>query len=348
MTGTGSAAAGRFAGSTGSHSPHVLPAFGSDSSFILERIKRSRATLKIILKTKDDPFFLGDWITHHGAMVGPENLIVLDNGSTDRGVLATYAALHERVPIFRFEGYYNDVHFPERFADLYAALRTACASFLFLDTDEFLTYYDGERILSDDRSLARLRSGIHGDFIPTTRLNGVEVYVDRFVCGTDREVMRQNLKWGKPIMRAASVGWPELINHNVHLRGVLKPDARAGYFILHRALLSPEQRIRNDVNKLIARGFMKPDEALEDMLGRDVPEDEYMIGIYRDEIRRLLALRGQRAPADARLAPGTMRITDDGRLDFASTVEERVFFDYLENFANIVREVVMEGRGPIA
>ena len=46
------------------------------------------AILKILLKTKDDPFFLAQWIDHHLGIVGPGNIIIFDNGSTNSEVLA--------------------------------------------------------------------------------------------------------------------------------------------------------------------------------------------------------------------------------------------------------------------
>src|SRR6185436_13275053 len=140
------------------------------------------------------------------------------------------------------------------------------------------------------------------------RLNCVELYRNRFVLGPpDDEAMRRQLKWGKPIMRSASTGWPEMINHNLHVRTALAPHPLRGFFVLHLAHFSPEQRIRNNVNKLIGRGFMKLGEPLEDVVGRPVPTDAWMIGIYLDEIRRMLALQGRCAPDDAPLEPGTMK-----------------------------------------
>jgi Glycosyl transferase family 2 len=314
----------------------------------LERIARTRARLKIVLKTRDDPFFLNNWVAHHGALVGMENLIVLDNGSTDPVVLAAYAALHQSTPILRTEGYYNDVHWPGRCADFYKALRAGSDYFLYLDTDEFLAYSDGWTLGADRGSLAALEDRIPGDFIPTTCLNCVDLYRNRFFIGTDDVALRRQLKWGKPIIRAASTGWPELINHNLHLRGALKPYPHPGFFVLHLAYLSPEQRIRSNVVKLAARGFMKADEPLEEALLREPPEDAWMVRIYLDEIRRMRTLRGKPVPEDAPLSSGTMKTAADGTLAFASTVEQRVFRSYVERFADLVHEVIVEGRWPPA
>jgi hypothetical protein len=38
---------------------------------ICARIEGTPAILKILLKTKDDPFFLAQWIDHHLGIVGP-------------------------------------------------------------------------------------------------------------------------------------------------------------------------------------------------------------------------------------------------------------------------------------
>ncbi|MFH1604199.1 MAG: hypothetical protein ABIH03_09875, partial [Pseudomonadota bacterium] len=83
---------------------------GGERAAVLAHIARARAPLKIVLKTRDDPYFLDDWIAHHAALVGAENLVVIDNNSTDPAVLASYAELRPRTPIRLFEGYYDHVH----------------------------------------------------------------------------------------------------------------------------------------------------------------------------------------------------------------------------------------------
>jgi hypothetical protein len=321
---------------------------GSDRAAVLARIAGSRAPLKILVKTRDDPFFVGDWIAHHAALVGAGNLVILDNGSSDPGVLATYAGLRGATPILRVDGYYNDVHRPARCPDLYEALRAGSDHFLFLDTDEFLASSDGTTLRAERAALAPLGQGLPGDFVPTTRLDCVALYRDRFVIGTAGAALRRQLKWGKPIVRSGSSGWPELMNHNLHVRGALAPHACPGFFILHFNHLSPEQRIRNNVNKLVGRGFMAPDEPLEPVLARPVPDGAWMIAIYLDEIRRMLALRGRPAPADAPLAPGTLRVAADGTLAFAAAAERDMFRSYVERFGDAVREGIIEGRWPSA
>ncbi len=54
----------------------------SDRDQILNRL-RSKATLKICVKLVDEPLLIEDWIDHHARIVGIENLIIADNGSTD-------------------------------------------------------------------------------------------------------------------------------------------------------------------------------------------------------------------------------------------------------------------------
>ena len=49
-------------------------------SEILNRLQ-NRSKFKICCKTLSEPEFIQDWIRHHSAIVGPENLIIADNGS---------------------------------------------------------------------------------------------------------------------------------------------------------------------------------------------------------------------------------------------------------------------------
>ena len=55
-------------------------------------IAAHRSQMKIVLKTKDDIFFLPRWVEHHRKIVGEKSLVIFDNGSTNPAVLDFYAA----------------------------------------------------------------------------------------------------------------------------------------------------------------------------------------------------------------------------------------------------------------
>ena len=70
-------------------------------------IAGTKATFKILLKTKDDPFLLERWISHHQRIVGPDNIIIFDNMSTNPAVLYLYEKCRDTVRVIRFPGRHN-------------------------------------------------------------------------------------------------------------------------------------------------------------------------------------------------------------------------------------------------
>ncbi|MGA2537709.1 MAG: hypothetical protein ABSF53_16950, partial [Terracidiphilus sp.] len=118
--------------------------WNEESDAAVAQIERDHRPFKILLKTKDDPEMLRDWITHHQKIVEIGGLIILDNMSSDPRVSEVYAGLDRRCPIIRFSGFLDNVHNTDHFSKLYQALRASCAYFTFLDTDERLTLFDGE------------------------------------------------------------------------------------------------------------------------------------------------------------------------------------------------------------
>ena len=104
----------------------------SDRDQIISRL-RSRAVLKLCVKTLDEPLLIEGWIRHHANIVGPENLIIADNGSTHSDTLNAYTKFGEAATIFRFGGPHNDIHWHPRFNDLFSVIRETSDYFSFID-----------------------------------------------------------------------------------------------------------------------------------------------------------------------------------------------------------------------
>src|ERR1700730_7114140 len=60
-----------------------------DQLEILSRLQ-NWSTLKLCCKTLSEPELVRAWIKHHSLIVGSENLIVADNGSSDAATLDIY------------------------------------------------------------------------------------------------------------------------------------------------------------------------------------------------------------------------------------------------------------------
>jgi len=240
-----------------------------------------------------------------------------------------------------FGGFHNDLHNPKNFEALYASLSASSDFFCFLDTDEFLAFYDGERFASDASILQRLNDSEGGAFIPSTWMYNAPSYRDRMLCGTELGTLRHGLTWGKPLIRSAAAPLSGEVNHNCQIaKGKKAPAPLFGFFLLHMATLSPAQRVRANLNKLIARGFIQPGESVDKALERDLSRATDNEKLYVNEIKRLLPLGEDRGSELAPLGAGSMRIDKSGKVDFASPNEQRVFAEFAASFDALCAEVL--------
>lgn len=80
------------------------------------------------------------WIKHHQAIVGYENLIIIDNMSNDPAVIPAYEKYDGLITLFKYDTHFDLIHHSQHFPELYNALRECCDYFIFLDTDEYLIF----------------------------------------------------------------------------------------------------------------------------------------------------------------------------------------------------------------
>jgi len=222
-----------------------------------------QAPMKILLKTKDDKWLLRRWFEHHRQLVGDENLIIFDHGSTDPDVLAFYREIGDRVAVFVFDkNSIDSVHNTTRFSSLYRSLREVCDYFCFLDTDEELRLFDEDlSLIPNEDFLDTVREAFSqgGAFLPTLWLQNTHRSENSFLMRGETDLLFA-LKWGKPILRTAHL--PEgLINHNVQVAALTKHvSCFGGFMVYHLKSLIPEQRIAANEQKLKAFGLV-PREA---------------------------------------------------------------------------------------
>jgi hypothetical protein len=101
--------------------------------------------LKIVLKAKDEAYLIDAWVEHHAAIVGYENLIIFDCGSTDPRFLQKLALIARRVLVLPYRyRHYDDVHWVHGNPDFFNVIARNCRYVAVLDADEFLIGREGE------------------------------------------------------------------------------------------------------------------------------------------------------------------------------------------------------------
>ncbi|MCM8738909.1 glycosyltransferase family 2 protein [Azospirillum sp. A1-3] len=316
--------------------------WNNDRDRVVERISEIKTDLKIILKTKNDPFFLEWWLDHHENIVGKGGIVIFDNESTDDEVMSIYKKREGELTVVRFSGLHNRIHDSSLFPELYQSLQKSCQFYCFLDTDEFMMRTDGETWSANYKIIEFLKS----NFSSGARVfNTIWLYNqigsrNIFCCGSDPMAMNDGLLHGKPIISSDTV-IHEFTNHNMQLRPE-HIDGVAPYeiFILHYTRLSSHQRIRANMEKLLARGAVSASMTPEDISKMDCSKfDDPNVFFYASEITARLSNRDLFS-SESEITPGAMILHEDGMVSFFGASEKDMFKSYIysqEEGANLIR-----------
>jgi hypothetical protein len=318
------------------NSEHI-PIWHRDRLSACDRIRDHRGFLKILLKTKDEPGRLGNWIEHHANIVGSENLIIFDNMSTDQEVLDIYAHYNSSFPIVSFSQFQDLVHHVDYFGELYEALRESSTYYVFLDTDEYLTLYDGfDRFLQNAEILTFLDQVRGTDIIPGTWLQNLRGYKDRFVLREPNIHLRLGLKWGKPII-SSNYKPAGMINHNTQIKAGFSPDKlKTNLFILHRCYTTSSERIQMNLRKLRASEIIGNTEGLEEVLALDFGAATHGQKYIR-EIRSLVEARDT-LPSSV----GSFEIGVDGLVSWDQEWQRSEMQEFIRNPSRFCDELFSE------
>ncbi len=227
-----------------------------------------KALLKIILKVKDEPELIVKWIEHHAAIVGYDNLIIVDCGSTTPAYWTLLQAYRGRLMILNYDQYYDDLHWPHANRDFYEMLSRSCKYITVLDADEFLFGY-ADHTISGGNVLKILREDEEKIYAGTWFSNCAPLPMAgrgidwtrpiKFSIGTDR--LKQGTFSGKSLMRAAVAVQANYIGHNLHVKDVvahLTPGSFGKIGILHISELGPEIDRLRATKHLYAKGVIPP------------------------------------------------------------------------------------------
>jgi hypothetical protein len=294
------------------------------------RIERNRSPIKIVLKTKNDPFFIERWIKHHTKIVGNKNLIIFDNMSDDREVLSVYEEYRDQVEIIRFSGSHNDVHHTLLYRELYRSLARSSEFCIFLDTDEYLILIEDNKYFSDDRIVTFVGGNKGYDLFPSTWLWNVNWSPVQFSCGTEVADLANKLACGKPLIRSDAIP-TGYFNHNFQLGSrIFAPPFKTNLFLLHLAHLYPQQRISTNMNKLISRGLARTSDSPESLAQRDDITDGVPAG-YVKEIRDFLALDERQTLGKSTLRSGCLELSPNQTISYYSHAERKAIDDFISD-----------------
>lgn len=316
-----------------------LPLWHRHARRICKAIRKAPGPVKILLKVRNDPIFLEDWHRHHAGIVGAQNLIIADNMSDDPEMIAALRRLAKASCVFRFAGFHNRLSDRAAFAPLWQALDGSCRWHIALDADERLAWIEDGRCITDARLVTHLMEAApETKAIPALLLDNVAGTNDRFVI-PDHYPLDMHLLpcalWGKPAIAAGSP-WPEGTPiHNIQFPpGAFAARHPPHLVQLHMCNLIPEQRLRANREKLVARKVCGAGTPYSEIAGMDLTgETRSVVLRCVRETRRLLAeTKGDAAP------PPHMHIAPDGRLHFSTPAADTRFREMQQTAGRILAE----------
>jgi len=303
-----------------------------DSQAFYDAIVQNKATLKIVMKMKDEREFLEPWIRWHADICGEENIIILDNISTDPIVADIYRS-HPKITICRYSGFLDNVHSREIFAAMYEGLAVAADFYTLIDADEFLTLLSSARHHDRFGVVDFLRAHEQAEVFPGIWLHNQPGSATRFELGGACGNIRGGLLWGKPITRPTTRLFPGTILHNSS--AFAPQDGGAvpnNIFVLHLSRMYPERRIRSNVNKLIHHRVLAPGATLTDALA--ISETTQMNRHARNilkETQWLVANPTAWEPIDGALPVGVAELRDDGSVVHSTADQREIFQRFLDD-----------------
>jgi hypothetical protein len=262
--------------------------------FPFNKVFAHASPFKILLKTRDDPWFIRKWFDHHRAICGPENIVIFDNRSTDPSVLDFYRDISATTQIVRFRFHMDHLHHTDMQPGLYRALAQSCRRFCFLDTDEFLACLADDRTLMRPEDIVSLAPAFHDDgpdYWPGLWLHNAFKSENTFHLGGQRDLCT-NIQWGKPVLSAAKTP-SGMINHNIQVAALTGNVASTSPFlILHAKNLLPEQRIAATMKKLATYNYVDAQTRPEEVATMDLSRGQFGTpDLWVGEIAQMLKAR---------------------------------------------------------
>lgn len=314
----------------------------TDREEICRQIAGRRSTLKILLKTKDEPELLAGWFEHHARIAGAENLVIGDNGSTMPEARELLLRLSETCSVFEFAGSHNDFHKPAAFPHLYAALGEAADCYVPVDTDERLYWIEDGTWRADHTIVDGIRAQVPFDIMPAALLNNVPEKDTSFILPADQSGWKTYLVWGKPVVRAGlDYGTLHRLHNCQFKSGSAVASGPLNLFCVHLTALNAELRLRSHIQKLVGRRIVPAGTSAEDAaeILKTIESEDLVVKRLKHEIAAILEyLKDPSRPYWKKFDPSQIvELLEDGSLGFGSDEARTALETMIREGADIVR-----------
>ena len=226
-------------------------------------------TLKIILKVKDELELIEKWIEHHASIVGFENLVILDCGSTDEKFLSILDRYRLQAHISEYAGYYDHIHQYGINRDFYDRLAEQSKYITVLDADEFLFGRRGDAIhpsyaldfLQGSSLPCVCGTWFHNTNAPATSRDAFD-WTQSISFGLDEQTVKWGSRQGKSIVRSNCISQTKYIGHNVgdrRLEKLISAESFGHIGIFHLTTLGANVAKRRSLQHLAAKGIAPKD-----------------------------------------------------------------------------------------
>lgn len=226
-----------------------------------------------------------------------------------------------------------------KFIQLYKSLSVSSKFFTIIDSDEFLCFYDGDRVVKDNSMVEFLDRNMDCNFFAPCWMENIEDN-ERLLSFNSQDL--SVFHWGKPIINAKMIPVFEsllskqqypILHHTVQLPIQTYGKAPTRFLLLHLKNLNKYQRIKSNMQKLAALGFARNANDFSALLKIDLDtiQDADLCTAHDANARRyIIETRKlvENLHATTTKQPGehgTVELRDDGLLAFSSGSYEEEF-----------------------
>lgn len=314
--------------------------WGKDNDAAAKAIRDTSAPFKVILKTRNEDLLLPKWLAHYQAILETRgSIIILDNMSDSERVFGLYRQYADEIILIRYEGIPDSAHSLKKFAELYEAVWASSRFYALFDTDEFLTLYDGIKLLTGPKIVRYLEHNTDAALFPTLFLNNILAREDAFIF-EEHNILQYHLM-GKPILnsRLMQEKLYTPVGHTCNLPlPLFSGKIPLGFVLFHMSHISRELRITSNLQKLRHLGLMVDETNMANLFHAelDKPEIPHIVAEYITELRYLAGIENEEEAIRQALCRDHITVSPDGALSFSREALKNLFANHVSAKLNLL------------